>query len=410
MASRAADPSNLPDSPYSAELREGVSRLHFGPVLEAEFRTLHLERMHMRTRVWSILTAVFAVAFTFMQVAEHGPTHPISLLHYVFAPMALLLAWLPWSRFYGSHYLVVAPVVLPLLALMTAPMSAQAVAEGRYEILIQLALQIAGTFEFTGLLYRMAVTTCAALVVGFIAGAILWALPGADAAKYVATLAMATFMGAIALRGAEKIARRQFLEGRLLGELLETDPLTGLKNRRSFDEHLHRTWLQAQRDGRTVSVLMIDVDEFKKYNDLYGHPAGDAALRQVAGVLQEFGRRPLDLSARYGGEEFAVVLHDVTTKQANELAEHLRARVESLGIPHDAASAVPRVTLSIGVAVVRPMIDRRAAGLVKLADEALYAAKAAGRNQVVSRTPEDYLATETGSHPAVWRRRQPRRA
>ncbi len=403
-------PSSLPDSPYSIELREGVSRLRFGPVLEGEFRALHLERMLLRTRLWSILAATFAVAFLCMQVAKFGPLHPVSVMHYLLTPLTLLLASIPWSRFYQSHYLAIAPVVLPLAALITAPISAQAVVEGRYEILILVALQIAGTYEFSGLLFRMAVTTSGALVCGFIAGAILWGLPFADAAKYASTFVMATIMGAVSMRGAEGMARRQFLEGRLLGELLETDPLTSLKNRRSFDEHLQRTWLQALRDGRTVSVLMVDVDEFKKYNDLYGHPAGDAALRQVGAVLREFGRRPLDLSARYGGEEFALVLHDVTHSHACELAEHLRARVEALGIPHDGASAVQRVTLSIGVAVARPMLGRSASGLVKLADEALYEAKAAGRNRVVSRAPEEHEAMETGSYPAVWRRRKTRRA
>lgn len=410
MAHRTSlDLSQFPDSPYAAELHAGVSRLRFAPALEAEFRFQHLKRVHARTRVWSILSAVLAVVFTFQQVRAHGPVHPISVLHYFFAPVALVLAWIPWSRHYQSHYLRVASIALPLIAALTAPLSAQAVAEGRYEVLIQLALQIAGTFEFTGLLYRMALTTCGAVVAGFAAGAVHWALPPDAAANYVGTLLMATLVGAIALRGSESMARRQFLEARLLGELLERDPLTGLRNRRSFDEHLQRTWLQAQRDGRTLAVLMIDVDEFKKYNDLYGHPAGDEALRKVGGVLREFARRPLDLAARYGGEEFAIILHDVTTEHARELAEHLRCRVEALGITHDAATAAGSVTLSIGAAVAQPMIGRTASGLVKLADQALYAAKAAGRNRVVVEGPEAHRAQDTGTFAAsVWRRRAPR--
>jgi diguanylate cyclase (GGDEF)-like protein len=389
------DLSQFPDSPYADELRAGP-RLGFAPALEAAYRQLHLRRVRTRARAWSVLSAVLAVLFTVQQVQAHGALHPISLLHYFFVPVALLLGWLPWSRFYESHYLQVAPYALPLIAGLTAPLSAQAASEGRYEVLIQLALQIVGIFEFTGLLYRMALVTCIALVIGFATGTVIWALPADAAVKYVATMGLATALGAVAFRGAEIMARRQFLEGQLLGELLERDPLTGLKNRRSFDDHLQRTWMQAQRDERTLAVLMIDVDDFKKYNDLYGHQAGDEALRSVARVLRDCGHRPLDLSARYGGEEFALILHDVTLDHARSVAEHIRTQVAALGILHGAASAAETVTLSIGAAVALPALGRTASGLVQLADEALYAAKAAGRNCTVVSGPEAHRALDTG--------------
>ena len=397
MTQRSAiDLSQFPDSPYAEELRAGVSRLRFAPSLEAAYRRLHLERAHIRTRAWSLLSGVLAVLFTVNQVREHGLLHPISLLHYVVTPMTLLLAWLPWSRYYQSHYLRFAQIAFPLLAGLTAPFSAEAAAEGRYEVLMQFALQIVGTFEFSGLLYRAAFRTCIALVLGFALGTVIWALPADAAIKYVGTLGIAIVFSAIAFRGSEIIARTLFLEGHLLGELLERDPLTGLKNRRSFDEQLQRTWMQAQRDQRSVAVLMVDVDEFKPFNDLYGHQAGDEALRRVGNVLLDAGRRPLDVCARYGGEEFALVLHDVTVDHARHLAEHLRAQVEALGITHAAASAASTVTLSIGVAVTAPSIGRTASGLVQLADEALYEAKAAGRNRVIIKGPEAHRALDTG--------------
>jgi diguanylate cyclase (GGDEF)-like protein len=224
----------------------------------------------------------------------------------------------------------------------------------------------------------------------------MW-LPPDAAIKYVLTTSLATFLGAVAFRSEEIIARTQFLERNLLGELLERDPLTGLKNRRSFDDHLQRVWMQAQRDGRTVAVLMVDADDFKRYNDTYGHQAGDEALRRIGAVLHEFGRRPLDLAARYGGEEFALIMNDVTVEHAGKVAEQLRAAVEGLGIEHSTARAAATVTLSLGVAVARPVIGRTAKGLVKLADEALYEAKAAGRNRVVVKGPEVHSATSSGA-------------
>jgi diguanylate cyclase (GGDEF)-like protein len=182
----------------------------------------------------------------------------------------------------------------------------------------------------------------------------------------------------------------------MLRELMERDPLTGLKNRRSFDEHLQRIWMQAQRDQRSVAVIMVDADDFKAYNDTYGHQAGDDVLRRIGGVLREFGRRPLDLAARYGGEEFALIMNDVTVEHASKVGEQLRAAVAGLNIAHGTARAAGTVTLSVGVAIGKPELDRTPQGLVQLADEALYAAKAAGRNCVVVRGPDAYSSLDSG--------------
>jgi diguanylate cyclase (GGDEF)-like protein len=387
---------SLADSPFAEELRAGVARLGFAAPLEAAFQQQHLTRARVRTRTWSLVGVFFALVFTALQVHTQGLLHPISLLNLLVLPMYLLIAWLPWSRFYLTHYLPIAKIVTPLYCALTAPLSAQAAAQGHYEVVILFALQIIGIFQFSGLLYRRALTTCIGMVIGFAAGTVIWALPPEAAIKYVFTMCLTTLIGAVTFRDAEIIARTQYLEGKLLGELLERDPLTGLKNRRSFDEHLQRIWLQAQRDGRTVAVLMIDADDFKGYNDTYGHQAGDATLRRIGAVLREFGRRPLDLAARYGGEEFALIMNDVTLEHASKVAEQLRAAVAGLGIAHSAARAARTVTLSVGVSVGKPVLGRTAHGLVGLADEALYAAKAEGRNRVVVRGPETYSAYDTG--------------
>jgi diguanylate cyclase (GGDEF)-like protein len=262
-------------------------------------------------------------------------------------------------------------------------------------VLILFALQIVGVFQFSGLLFRMALFTCVAMVVGFAVGAGMW-LPPDMAGKYIFTMSLATLIGAVTVRDAEITTRTQYLEDKLLGELLERDPLTGLKNRRSFDEHLQRIWMQAQRDQRNVAIIMVDADDFKSYNDSYGHQAGDDALRRIGGVLREFGRRPLDLAARYGGEEFALIMSDVTPEHASKVGEQLRAAVAALNIAHGAARAASTVTLSVGVAVGKPVLDRTPQGLVQLADEALYAAKAAGRNRVVVQGPEAYTSLDSG--------------
>lgn len=163
--------------------------------------------------------------------------------------------------------------------------------------------------------------------------------------------------------------------------LATTDSLTGLQNRRAFDEKLAHEWRQCGDRGASLAVIMMDVDEFKLYNDSYGHLRGDECLRQIAGVILECIRQPGDMAARYGGEEFAVILPRADIGRAEAIADRIRGRVEALGMEHSAAPTGV-VTLSAGVASEHPSQHRAAEILIRLADERLYAAKRAGRNQV----------------------------
>jgi len=188
-------------------------------------------------------------------------------------------------------------------------------------------------------------------------------------------------IGGLAFRNQGIRFRRTFLERGLIAEMAARDGLTGLKNRRAFDEHLTRTWQRALRDRRQLTLVMIDVDHFKKFNDRYGHQAGDEALQRIAAVVDSFARRPLDLAARYGGEELVLILFDLSRQHAEQLAELVRAGVQNLQVSHiDHAPGV--ATISLGVAIVHPTLERSPEGAVQLADEALYAAKREGRNRV----------------------------
>jgi diguanylate cyclase (GGDEF)-like protein len=166
-----------------------------------------------------------------------------------------------------------------------------------------------------------------------------------------------------------------------LSRLATLDPLTGLRNRRALTEGLRWAADFAHRKPSPMSVLMIDVDDFKSYNDTYGHAAGDDCLRAIAAVLEQVAHRSTDIVARYGGEEFAVVLVDTEATGALEIGNRIRAAVESLAIPHARSSAAPVVTVSIGVGA-SPALGRGDFGdsLFASADRALYDAKAHGRN------------------------------
>lgn len=166
-----------------------------------------------------------------------------------------------------------------------------------------------------------------------------------------------------------------------LGELSLTDSLTGLGNRRRFDEGLQAGWAHARRAGKPLALLIADVDHFKRYNDCYGHQAGDDCLLQVAQVLRGQSKRAADLVARYGGEEFAVIAFGTHQEGALQLGEALCHAVAELALPH-ADSPHGRVTISIGAAVAMPGDEMEPSALIRLADAALYRAKSEGRNGV----------------------------
>lgn len=165
--------------------------------------------------------------------------------------------------------------------------------------------------------------------------------------------------------------------------MAHVDGLTGLANRRAFDAAMVREWGRSRREDQPMSLLLCDIDWFKGFNDNYGHQKGDECLKQVAHALRTAVNRSADLVARYGGEEFAVILPNTAMEGALMTAERLREQVEQLAIEHVGSESYGRVTLSIGVMAETATAESSTDRLIKMADDALYAAKAAGRNTVV---------------------------
>ncbi len=175
--------------------------------------------------------------------------------------------------------------------------------------------------------------------------------------------------------------RRMSQANALLAQLASRDGLTGLANRRTFDEILATEWRRAQRLQQPLALLMLDVDHFKLYNEAYGHLGGDDCLRRVAAVIATQGARPGDLAARYGGEEFAVILPNTDATGASNLATRIRDGIAALNLVH-VQSSLQRVSISIGVAVVLPHQEIQPPALIARADRALYQAKHLGRDRV----------------------------
>lgn len=172
------------------------------------------------------------------------------------------------------------------------------------------------------------------------------------------------------------------------------DALTGIANRRKFDETLAKEFHRAQRTQTPIALIIADIDHFKDYNDFYGHPQGDQCLTRVAQALQDTLRRAGDLVTRYGGEEFGIILPNTNQSTAAAIAENLRIRVSTLTIPHENSPVAPIVSVSLGVAAIVPEIGADFHSLVSAADVALYEAKHNGRNQAI------YMSIQDGSYHA----------
>jgi two-component system chemotaxis family response regulator WspR len=167
-----------------------------------------------------------------------------------------------------------------------------------------------------------------------------------------------------------------------LERLSKLDGLTGIANRRYFDDEIARVWAIAVREKQTVALIIFDIDFFKQFNDAYGHQAGDECLKQVAKVAQEIIKRPRDIVARYGGEEFVVILPNTQLAGAKQLAEQLCQAIEELHIMHEFSAASKYVTISLGVTAALADADRDYTEIIANADKALFLAKQQGKNQV----------------------------
>ncbi len=172
-----------------------------------------------------------------------------------------------------------------------------------------------------------------------------------------------------------------------LSTMASKDALCGLANRRAFDELLAREWERGRREEQPLSVIFMDVDYFKRYNDTYGHAAGDECLRQVGRAIRQALLRPGDIAARYGGEEFVILLPNTDLQGAMEVGDRLLSSVDALAIPHHASEAAYHVTVSIGLACLVPSAHASTARLLEEADKALYEAKSRGRHRMACLQP-----------------------
>ena len=292
-------------------------------------------------------------------------------------------------------------------ALAWLPVSCAVYEADIHVILPGLILTVLYIYFFPAFFFFEAALVNAVILAGYLAAASMLDVSGAVLVYDGFVLVFANMIGASVSYAFETARRTSFLESLLLNELVANDGLTGIHNRRMFDEHVNVTWQQAIREKQRMALLLVDIDCFKLYNDHYGHQKGDECLRAVAATLKRSARRPLDFTARYGGEEFAVVLYSPTRDYVAELPIVIQDAIAALAIEHAASTCSAHLTVSIGVAYVQPAAQRSVQGFIQLADEALYEAKDQGRN-CVRFMEEEYSTMHTGAFRSARAPERPR--
>lgn len=388
-------------------LLDGSRRLRFSSGLESEFRSTVKNRTLeiLRHGWWTILLFYFAVALsTYIEVR---------LLSYPLFLDGNLKVW--WAVLLVEGLAIGSLIMLPRIPLMLAHywlsiglIATLAIASiiiatsafpdpyfnqhSSYVVIFIIAL----IYGIGGMRLLPAVlASTSAAVIGW---AVIWSFDlWMDWGLFAQYVVLANVVGMLICYLLEQRDRRMFLQARLLelekgkldsltrelARLSREDVLTGLANRRHFNEVFQLEWDRARREQQMVSLIFVDIDHFKPFNDNHGHLEGDRVLSLVGKALRDTLRRPGDLAARYGGEEFVLLLPGTPQAGALEVAAQVREAVEGLQIPHLASTVAAHVTASVGVATLSPELGLRSAQLIARADEAVYAAKAAGRNCIM---------------------------
>jgi len=381
------EPVNNEESLVARVLAQGYARLRFPEPLESEFRAEHTLASLRWVRMCLLVAIGTSAGFGIIDhwvihannpmpdIVRFGLQLPVLFICLAITLMPYLVRWYQLAIQIGGPMFGIGTVLLASYA------------QPQHTALVGARILLVAFFFFFMCGLRMTqalrgnVIMLAALIVAGLAGTL-----SVEVAAYLTfSLVCANVIGAVGSYALEYANRTSFLERKLLVEIAELDGLTRLLNRQTFESRVRDSWRRATAEKRAVTVVMIDVDHFKLFNDHYGHQAGDDCLRRVAtAVRSAVTMRPGDFVARYGGEEIIAVLVDRTNRDAQELAQRVVQEVRALAIAHANSADHQHVSVSVGVATQLPPITSSYDAVVRLADSALYTAKRQGRNQCVA--------------------------
>lgn len=364
--------------------RRGFSQLRFQDFVEEQFRQYYADLKYATVRPLLVVAAAAVIGITFAGLYKHSISATTAAFGLaIMLPLLMATLFASYRAQHQRLYETLLALSVLCVGLIVDSITLRASLNGTpYYFGGQIAW-IFIVWLVLGLTFWYAAGAAVTISLAYGLALFHWKF-GAQQVMFESLMLIgANMIGALCCFQHEARTRADFSKNRLIEDQAHRDGLTGLHNRRVYDRYLERIWRLSQRDETQITIMMIDIDCFKSYNDLYGHQAGDDALRKVAGVIESGAQRPLDFAARYGGEEFALVLYGPLGEAGRGLPEQIRQKVEALALPHARSTTSDRITVSIGVAIITPGAERSLAGAVQMADEALYQAKEEGRNRVV---------------------------
>lgn len=354
--------------------------------MEAAFREHYLERMlpYVRASLGLGITLVIIVSIVDMLLTPKAFFEPV-------VPLRLMTMLLPLAVALGAavflkehrrlpYLLAGVALVVGVSAIWIGAKAAGNEIPGASWPIVYVTMNV---YLVLGLTFRQGVVVGWSLFVLFVAIGLAQGIPPQQLVYGGLFLAGCNLVGSWGAFILERNARELFDDKRELVRLTHTDGLTGLFNRRTFDQHLRHVWKQAQREEKHIAVIVADIDHFKLYNDCYGHRMGDDCIKAVADVLANSVSRPLDMVARYGGEEYVILLFDPDPEFLQSYVQGLCNDVADLEVEHKASETLHCVSLSIGAALTDASSNVSADQLIRQADDALYEAKDQGRNRAV---------------------------
>jgi diguanylate cyclase (GGDEF)-like protein len=390
MAGTASSPSFDPTANdtdvVGRVMQQGFHNLRFPEPLERQFRDDHRIGAHTRVRISLIVALITTTGFF---IIDHWILHaenatPDVIRFGLQVPVILTVLFATSRRFYLRWFERLCYIGLPLFGFGLVIMAVNAQAEQQPLVASRLLLVCFYGYFMLGLRLRPALACSLVMLISFIGAGLLGYIAPAICIYVSFALVCANIIGSVGAYALEYASRNVFLERLQLEEMAARDGLTRLLNRQTFEFRARGLWRTATTLGRPLAVLMIDVDYFKRYNDHYGHQAGDECLRRIAAAVRDAVNPGRDeLVARYGGEELIVLLVDRSAAEVEQVAAAIVARVRGEAIPHSASLAGDYVSVSVGACGTANDATVSYAHVANVADQALYTAKHQGRDRCV---------------------------
>lgn len=371
---------------YQRQIDKGFSKLRFEDSLEKEFIDRYFDRNLVKQRTalcvaFILLLLLAPLDYLILKDSNAGTFYTVVRI-YISCPLLLIALGLTFTDFFKRWAQTIAFIILLAIGIGTNMVSTYAVNYQLRSIYEGTILIIFVGYLLAGLRFRFAVTSNILIGLSYVIFSLLFGTKTEyDYHSYFFVFG-ALLIGGAAAYTLEYQTRLSFLQKGALKNSAKIDPLTGLLNRGAINQGLETILDYARREKRYVSLLLTDVDYFKKYNDFYGHIEGDNALVHVANALAQCCRRSLDFAGRYGGEEFILVWFDTKPEEAESLCQLVKDKIHQLQIDHQQSNTASHLTLSGGLVTAIPTTSTTAQTLINKADELLYQSKNLGRNRI----------------------------